>query len=207
MPAVTILSRLRSVPPSKCFPFSNISSIQWGLDAWTEKKMEKRKTEKISLPGNMSPWQCPFQNNEEEQGGGNLRKFPCWGCISQVGLGLGSSSEKFKRSFPISCSPWQWALILLGILSLCGSRNGTSAPPKPIGLPLFQLASISQQGYRAPLPPPPYVICPGRPVLKLRTTGGRREALEVNFLSKLFSLLSAGTCLPFVLMHILVLIG
>lgn len=170
-------------------------------------KDREKENRKISLPGNMSQWQCPFQDMEEEQGGGNPRKLPCWGCITQTGQRPGSSPEMFKSSSPISCSSWQWALLSLGLLRLCGSRHGTSAPPKPIGLPLFQLASISQQVYKAPLLPPPYVIWPGRPVLKLRMTGRRREALGVNFLSKLFSLLTAGTCLPFVLMHILVLIG
>ena len=173
MPAVIILSWLKSVPPSKCFPFSNISSMWWGLDAWTEIKMEKSKTEKISLPGNVSQWQCSFQNKEEEQGGGNPRKLPCWGCVSQAGLGPGSSPEKFKPSSRISRYSWQWALLSLGILSLCGSRHGTSAPPKPVGLPWFQLASVSQHGYKAPLPQPPDVIWPGRPVLKLGMTGGR----------------------------------
>lgn len=48
---------------------------------------------------------------------------------------------------------------------------------------------------------------PVSPVLKSVTTGVRREVLEMNFLFKLLSLLSAGTCLPFVLMDILVLIG
>lgn len=48
---------------------------------------------------------------------------------------------------------------------------------------------------------------PVSPVLKSVTTGVRREVLEMNFLLKLLFLLSAGTCLPFVLMDILVLIG
>lgn len=36
MPAVTILNWLKSVSWRKCFPFSNISSIGRGMDAWTE---------------------------------------------------------------------------------------------------------------------------------------------------------------------------
>lgn len=48
---------------------------------------------------------------------------------------------------------------------------------------------------------------PVSPVLKSITTGVRREVLEMNFLLLLLSLLSTGTCLPFVLMDILVLIG
>lgn len=170
MPAVTLLGRLKSVPPSKCFPFSNISSTQWGPDALTEIKAEKRNTEKISLPDTMSQWQCPFQNEKEEQGGGNVRKLPCWGCVSQAGLGPGSSPRKSKRSSAVSFSSWQWALLSLGISNLCGSRHGTSASPKPIGLPLFQLAALKSIKL---LYSPTVHYWPGRSVLKLRMTGGR----------------------------------
>lgn len=49
---------------------------------------------------------------------------------------------------------------------------------------------------------------PGRPVLKLRMTGGKEEGgLRSELSIQILSPLSAGTCLPFVLMHILVLIG
>lgn len=192
------------MPPRKCFHFSNISSIQWGLDAVTAIKAEKRKTEKISLPDNMCQWQCPFQNKKEEQGGGNMRKLPCWSCINHAVLQV-SACRSPKWSSPVSFSSWQWALLSLGILSLCGIRHGTSAPPKWICLPLFQLSAVE---YKAPLPSHHTLFTRETYILKLRTTGGRRrEALEINLLSKILSLLSAGTCLPFLLMHILVLIG
>lgn len=115
---------------------------------------------------------------------GNVRKFLCWGCIKQAGLWPGSSRQKSKGSSPVSFCSWQWALLSLGISSLCGSWHGTSAPPKPTGLPLLQLATVRSIKL---LYPPTVHYWPGMRVLKLRTTGGRRrEALEVNFLSQFF---------------------
>lgn len=137
-----------------------------------DKDGEKENRENIPVWQHVSVAE-PFP----EQGRGTRRwepeETPLLAPRKPSGSGARFSPETFKLSSPISCSSWQWALLLLGILSLCGSRHGTSAPPKPIGLPLFHLASISQQGCRTSLPPPPYAIWPGRPVLKLRMTGGR----------------------------------
>lgn len=198
MPAATLLGWLKSVPLRKCFPFSSISSTRWGLDAPMEIKVEKRNTEKIPSWQHVSVT-VPIP---EQERGTRRRKLPCWGFISQAGLGPGSSLQESKGSSPVSFSSWQWALLSLGILSLCGSSHGTSAPPKPIGLPLFQLAVAE---CKAPLPPPPHIIGQGDQFWNLEwlEEGGLRSEFAIQVLSPL----SAGACLSFVLMHILVLIG
>lgn len=62
--------------------------------------MEERKIENIPAPHHVSMAVLPSPEQEEEPGGGNLRKLISRGCIRQVGLGPGSCPEKFKQNPP-----------------------------------------------------------------------------------------------------------
>lgn len=94
---------------------------------------------------------CPSGNDPSrtrKRKSWELEETPLLGCVIQTVLGPCPSPQKFKLISPVCYSFWQWPFLLFGILNFCGRRFGTSAPPKSIGLPLFQPAIISQQRYK-----------------------------------------------------------